>query len=282
MMPELQVPGRFSSIIGMGEVLKVHLVRRASKWGNLIATIIFFGSSIVILVGGSIATWLRIQEFGPAVQNQTIRSIFLPISILAIVLAVIGTFLAWSSFSNWQKAAVVYKNGIAYTDRKGLYQLPWTDITGMTAAVTKHYRNGIYTGTTHIYTIWDKDNKKHILNDVYQNVEELAGEIRKGIFPHLYQAAANNYNAGKTLVFGDIHLQKAHGIMIKKKTYPWNEVKEVTIHRGQLKIASKDGGWFSGANVAVAATPNLDVLLSILDQILKPKQQKGFSKDTSL
>lgn len=39
------------------------------------------------------------------------------------------------------------------------------------------------------------------------------------------------------------------------------------MHRG-LRVMKKDGGWFSGAFVAVGSIPNLAVLLAIVDQVV--------------
>ncbi|MCX6099935.1 MAG: hypothetical protein NTV92_00605, partial [Candidatus Bipolaricaulota bacterium] len=77
--------------------------------------------------------------------------------------------------------------------------------------------------------------------------------------------AADQYNAGQTIVFGSVAISKA-GIAIGKKTYPWADVKEVSIHQGILKVSRKEGGWFSGARASASTIPNLRVLLTIIQQ----------------
>ena len=106
-----------------------------------------------------------------------------------------------------------------------------------------------------------------MLNDSLVKVEELAALIEEGTFPLLYEKAAQQYNTGQTLTFGPVVISKG-GILVGKKTYPWQEVKEVSIQQGILKVSKKDGGWFSGASAMASTIPNLRVLLSIIDQVV--------------
>jgi hypothetical protein len=69
------------------------------------------------------------------------------------------------------------------------------------------------------------------------------------------------------LIFGPVAVSKA-GIRIGKKTYPWMDVKQVSVQRGILKVAKKDSGWFSGASAAASVIPNLSVLLNIIYQVV--------------
>ena len=188
--------------------------------------------------------------------------------ILAAILFLISLFFAWGAFTNWNKAAVVYQNGMAYRDRQKIHTWRWTDFQSMTSAVTKHYTNGIYTGTTHIYTLFNKDGEKILLKDTISNVEELATRISKKIFPLLYEEYAQIYNLGQDCDFGPVKLNKANGIQIGKKQYTWGEIEQVAIQKGVLSIKKKGGGWFTGASASASNIPNLEVMLSIIDQVV--------------
>jgi hypothetical protein len=102
-------------------------------------------------------------------------------------------------------------------------------------------------------------------------VEELANVIREKIFPHLYKNAADRYNAGQIVQFGPVSISKSEGITLQKKSYKWDEVGQVNVQQGLLKVAKKGGGWFSGSNVSIAAIPNYEVLLSIINQVVGVK-----------
>ena len=137
----------------------------------------------------------------------------------------------------------------------------------MTSAITRHYTNGIYTGTTHVYTLYNRQDQRVVLSDSLARVEELAKLIDQGIFPNLYEIAADKYNTGQTLSFGPVAISKA-GIAVGKKTIAWSEVKEVSIHLGFLRVSRKEGGWFSGARASAGTIPNLRVLLAIIQQVV--------------
>jgi hypothetical protein len=70
-----------------------------------------------------------------------------------------------------------------------------------------------------------------------------------------------------TVTFGPVAISKS-GIVIGRKTYPWSEVQQVSIHQGYVKVSKKGGGWFSGASAAASTIPNLRVLLSIINQVV--------------
>ncbi len=260
----VEVPEGFQSAFGLGTPKQVYPVRKSSKWGSAIWALLLLLVGGAILIWGLWDTYSRWQANGPAVIVKTIMT---PL-ILSGFAFLFGLLLAWNAFTNWKRTAVLYENGFAYQDRKGLISTRWDDVASLTSAVTKHYTNGIYTGTTHVYTIWKKDNSKLVLGDSITKVEDLASQIRTGVYPLLYQAYSQSYNAGKPLSFGPVVLSKDNGIQIGKKSYPWNEVSKVSIHQGFVRVAKKGGGWFSGASAAAAVIPNLEVMLSIVDQVV--------------
>ena len=264
----LQIPPQFASAFGVGAPKAVFVPKGAKKWVSLIFGVLLIGGGGIGFLVGAYFTYLNINQYGPATTTRQLQEILLPTACVTAVLVLIGLGSLWSTYTNWRKAAVVYAEGLGYSDHKGVRTVRWEQFSSMTSAVTKHYRNGIYVGTTHIYTLLDRDGKKVLLNDSFPKVEDLANAVRQNIFPHLYKASADAYNAGQTVQFGPVSINKANGIQMQKKAYRWDEVKEVSIQQGVLKVAKKDGGWFSGANVMVASIPNLDVLLSIIDQVV--------------
>jgi len=260
----LPIPDSFKNVLGLGKPKQVYPVRKSTKWGNVIGAVLLLVGGGVVLLWGVWETYTRWQANGPAVIVKTITT---PLIISGFAF-LFGLLLAWNAYSSWKKAAVLYENGFAYQDRKGLHTARWDEVSSMTAAVTRHYTNGVYTGTTHVYTIFKKDSTKIILNDSIQKVEEVASTIRGGVYPLLYQLYAQSYNAGKPVSFGPVVLSKIDGIQIGKKSYPWDQVSKVSIHQGFVQVAKKGGGWFSGASAAAATIPNLEVMLSIIDQVV--------------
>jgi hypothetical protein len=142
----------------------------------------------------------------------------------------------------------------------------WDDIGAVWQQITKRYVNGVYTGTTHLYTLRRYDGEQIKLNDSLGKVEELGNLVQNETFKRLMPKAIATYNAGGTVVFGKISVSP-QGISNGKETLPWTEVKGVTIDRGMISV-SKQGKWLRWASDTAANTPNLYVFLQLVDAII--------------
>jgi hypothetical protein len=258
-----QIPEAFVTVIGLGAPRGYFPVKGLTRWGSLVFFFIFLVAAVLVLLFGSYITYVAYQQHGPALIDDKLTG---PL-VIAFFLFAFGLLAGWGAYANWNKGVAAYERGFAYKDRKGLQIWHWEDVVSMTSAITRHYTNGIYTGTTHTYTLFNRQNQRLVLADSLRKVEELAKNIDLGIFPLLYGPAADQYNAGQSVVFGPVAISKT-GIAIGKKTYPWTDVKEVSIHQGTLKVSRKDGGWFSGASAVASVIPNLRVLLTIIQQVV--------------
>jgi hypothetical protein len=190
--------------------------------------------------------------------------------VAAFVMIIVGVILALNAFTNWNKAAVLYEKGVAYNDRKGIQSWRWEDIHYFFMAITKHYTNGVYTGTTYVYTLQKSDGARLVFNNNLNKVQDLGGAIQQKVFPIQYQRMVDVLKQGQSLKLGPIVLNK-DGMKMDKKVYTWAEVEQVGIQRGYVSVKKIGGGWFSGATTPVAAIPNLDPFLAIVDQIVKVK-----------
>jgi hypothetical protein len=249
--------------LGLGASRRYFPAKNLHRAGSLIAFFILIGCSVLVFLYGLFVTNLAYQKHGLVMIDEKLT---VP-GIIALFLLLLGLAAGRSAYVNWNKGVAVYDRGFAVRDQKGIQFWRWEDIASLTAVVTRHFTTGIYTGTTHVYSLVDRQNQRLVLSDIYIKVEELAKVIQDGIFPILYDRAARQYNAGQMLVFGPVAINKA-GIQIGKKTYPWTEVQQVSIHQGILKVSKKGGGWFSGARASASVIPNLNVLLNLIYQVV--------------
>ncbi|MBN2387467.1 MAG: hypothetical protein JXB85_10635 [Anaerolineales bacterium] len=256
-----QLPEAFISVFGLGSRQAFYRARQGRRVGNLVACILLLGAACGLLLYGLYAAYTGYQQHGPAMIDDRL----LVPGILALICFSLGALAGWGAYANWNKAVALYADGLAYCDRKGMQSWQWRDVRQMFSAVTRHYTQGIYTGTTHVYTLHHRDGRRLVLNDAFKQVEEIAKAIDQHTFALLFEQAVQEYNAGQTLAFGPVTVNKG-GILIGKKTYPWAEVQQVSIHQGFLRISKKGGGWFSGASASAASIPNLLVLLNIINQ----------------
>ena len=269
-MSTSQFPEAFASMaIGLGTPKRYFPVKNLNRVGSLVASFIIIGGSILVFLYGLNVAYAAYQKHGPAL---IVDKLAVPV-IIAFIMLLLGLTVGWYAYGNWRRGVAVYERGFAVRDRKGIRTWRWEEIISLTSAVTRRYTNGIFTGTTHVYNLFTRQKQHLVLNDIYTKVEELAKAIQDGIFPILYDRAAQQYNAGQILVFGPVAISK-DGIQISKKTYPWTEVQQVSIHQGILKVSKKGGGWFSGAGASASVIPNLNVLLNIIYQVVGLKLGK--------
>jgi hypothetical protein len=262
-MDNPQFPEAFNVVVGMGAPQRYFRIKSLNRIGSLVASFVFLGGAVLVFLYGVYEAYLAYQEHGPATMGNVLTW---PV-IVAFILFLLALAAGWAAYVNWNKGVALYEQGFVVRDRKGIQAWRWEEIVSLRAAVTRHYTNGIYTGTTHVYTLYNRQNERLVFSDIYVKVEELAKAIEQGIFPHLYERAAQQYNLGQTLAFGPVAISKT-GIQISKKVYPWTEVQQVTVQRGFLKVSKKGGGWFSGASAAASAIPNLSVLLNMIHQVV--------------
>lgn len=262
----IQVPEQFSSVVGLGVPTGVFSPGTRSRWGSAISGVLLLGGSVLAVLGGLYYAYDQTQQHGPAVLQRTITA---PL-IIALCMFALGAYLAFSAFMNWSKVVVLYERGLAYHDRKGVQVWRWEEMEYFFMAITKHYTNGVYTGTTYVYTIQKTDGSKLALTNVFAKIQDLGNVIQKNVFPIQYQRIVQALKLGQGVALGPIVLSQ-NGIVVEKKSYPWTDVEQVGIQRGFVSVKKKNGGWFSGASTRVAAIPNLEAMLAVVDQIVKVK-----------
>ncbi len=266
--PNITPPPVFDGVRGYGAPLAVYK-GKTNAWFWIGAGLFGLGGLGALLSAG-LVVWNKygIYHYSIIVREVAIWG--------AVALASFGLALAilWGYFRNRKLALAVYEKGFAHASTKGVKSWAWEDVETITAAVTRHYTNGVYTGTTHLYTLVSRGSEKIVLTDTLQQVEAAYNELENRSFALRYQRAADRYNSGQAVQFGAVTISKDGGLQIGKKTYAWNEIEEVKMDKGLLSVKKKDGGWFSGAGTTAAATPNLLVLLNILDQTIGLKSGK--------
>ncbi len=258
------IPEGFPAIMtGLGSPVRFFPVRKFNKIGNLMVCILLLLGALAVFLYGLYITYTAYLQHGAAVIGGKLTSPLL----LAIGLLLLGLWAGWSAWSNWNRGVLLYEKGFVIRSRTGVQNWAWAEIASIKNRITRHYTNGIYTGTTHEYTLLNRQNEQLRMNDAFVKVEELANSVEQNVFPLLYEPAAQEYNEGKPLAFGPVIISKV-GLHFGKRTIPWDEVKEVSLKRGELKVSRTNGGWLSGTNVPASAIPNLRVLLAILDQVV--------------
>lgn len=246
----------FASVIGLG-ALKQEF-KRGNKWFEI-------GCGAAVLLGSLLLC--------PVMLYFKITDASLDwgsFSIITGFIALVGLACAWWLFDiwrNWKLAAALFDKGFALQNQQGLHTIPWSDVKAVWQAVTKHYRNGIYTGTSHIYTIVTNTDQKFVLNDQLKKVEDLGSAIQKNVSEVLWPQYVNALQNGQRLTFGPLALD-AQGLYSGNKTLTWAEIKAIKIHQGTISV-KKEKGWFSWATVTVPQIPNFFIFWNLVSRFAK-------------
>lgn len=133
-------------------------------------------------------------------------------------------------------------------------------------SVTKHYRNGVYTHTSYVYTLSD-NNLKVTFNNNMAGIVQLGDLISENVTRARLPDYLRSYNAGQSISFGPLSLSKK-GVSNGIEILPWSSVRDIDVSQGIIRV-KKEGGWFSWKNVSASSVPNLFAFLVMKDAILQ-------------
>jgi hypothetical protein len=255
----------FASVIGLGAFKAVYAKDGRGRWFNVI-----FGAACLLAVPALllVAGYVGYSTLNDSGLYRVAGAVAVPL-VGAVSALVIGAAVLYNTWSNWSLTAALYENGVAYQSRKGLQQVAWSDVAGVWQRVTKHYTNGVYTGTTHTYTIQTNNGEKIVLDDrLGKTVEELGNAVQRGasntLFPRYWQSLQN----GQRLTFGPLALDREK-LYSGKKELRWNEIKAVKINKGVISIRKDDKSWFSWSTASVPQIPNFFIFYELVGRFSK-------------
>lgn len=252
----------FASVMGLGPLISEHR-RRGGKWVNAVmGGLLVLAAPVLCLL----AAYLAYDAYTTFGINRIFREAWIPLACGSGAL-LLGALVLWEGWRSWGLAAALYEQGLAYANRNEVKQVRWDDIEGVWQQVTKHYTNGVYTGTTHVYTIVTREKARMVLDDKLDKVEDLGNQIQKAVlvaqFPRYWQAL----QTGQRLTFGPLALD-GKGLYAGKKELTWQEIKGVKISQGIISV-KKEKGWFNWATVTVPQVPNFYIFLELVSRFTK-------------
>jgi hypothetical protein len=177
----------------------------------------------------------------------------------------IGALVVYNAWRNWPLQAALYENGFAHYDRKGLQQVRWEQIEAVWQRVTKHYTNGVYTGTTHSYTVQAQNGVKLVLDDKLAKVEDLGNAIQAGAAKALWPKYVAALQAGQRLTFGPLVLDA--NACPPQQSAQWKDIKAIK-SRGVISV-KKEGGWLNWASATVPQIPNFYIFYELVGRFTK-------------
>jgi hypothetical protein len=169
---------------------------------------------------------------------------------------------------NWHKrglAAALHDGGFAYRDRSGLRAFAWSDIDSVWHAAVRRHFNGIYVGTTHVYTVQPTCGPRVVLNSrLLTDVERLGAAIERESATLLLPIYVRAFDSGVRLRFGPFSID-SEGLHAGRRSIAWSAIRGVDVRRGYLRVLTV-GRWLAWSRFAVRSIPNFAVLTALLER----------------
>ncbi len=232
--------------------------------GGLIALVLGVGAIAFIFISEHLS--LATMDF----SNVDTDGSFWTFIVIGLFLLAFGIWSCINLLQNYDTRVVVCEQGLLRTKKGQVEVVRWEQVDAFWQAVTKRYTNGIYTGTTHIYTLRRSDGVVYKFNDTLNKVEALGNSIQREVTRVLLPRFIYAYNAGTTVTFGPLSINQ-QGISNSKEMLPWSQVKDLQVKRGIVSV-KKEGKWFNWSTVGVARIPNFYVFMALVDYVSKGRR----------
>jgi hypothetical protein len=161
----------------------------------------------------------------------------------------------------------VFANGLVVTNGAKRDILRWDQAASITQYILRRYTNGIYSGTTHRYTLRMADGRSILFSDGIRKLEDLGRLIQAGVSNELLPRALAAVQMGQTIAFGKFSLNR-DAIMRGQATLPWSEVSSIDLQRGFISVR-KRGQRIAWGTASVGRTPNLYIFLNVAERLRK-------------
>lgn len=257
--PVLDPNHPLTEVTGLGAFKSLH--DRKGRMLNLIAAAFFALLGVGIVAAGVGYSLYEVMSFGSSRWDNVMPALILGV-VVGGLLFLVGAWSLFTAIRDWKLTVGLYEQGVGVVTNSGLQMVRWDQVNAIYQQVTRHYTNGVYTGTTHRYTLIGADGKKHILDDRLKDVEALGNAVQDGVNNALFPRYAQAVNSGQRVDFGPLGLDRQQ-IYAGKKSLPWSEIKAIKIERGNIAI-KKEGGWFNWSAVTVPQVPNFWVFYALI------------------
>ncbi len=258
---------RQTSSVNLGEVVGEYQLRQAGlvRWGNLGTALICLTSAIVILIEALYLAYYYYAKFGPAIVWKNVR---IP-TIIVILLLVVAVITAWNAYTKWQRRLILFENGLAYYDRRGEHLWQWDEIQCLRYRIAQVYSLLLSPRVDQHYVFYMKDGQTIEIDSRFVNADQLAGSIRRKIFPRLFAKINGEFLAGKPILFGKLTLSRSAGLQLGKTTLPWEFISAYALDHGSVVLTTNRENKTGRVSIGSFDIPNLDVFLAILAE-MKP------------
>jgi hypothetical protein len=158
-----------------------------------------------------------------------------------------------------------FERGLIVADAKGPTGVYRWDSLSVLQSITRRYVNGVYVGTTYIYTLTTREGASTKITGFYEKPDEWGPLIQTEILRAQMPAVMATLEVGTNMQFGPLTINRG-GIATSSKSLRWNEIENIDVFRGYLRI-KKAGSWARWSSKPVSQIPNFFVFLTAANRL---------------
>jgi hypothetical protein len=213
-----------------------------------------------------------------AAKIKTIQLVGQLIFGILFLILVVGIFFLVLAFMtpnlNSKRAAKrlhFFERGLILAEASGPVAFYTWDSISVLQAITQRYVNGVYVGTTYIYTLLTRDGKKVKVTNFYEKPTEWGPAIQASITRAQLPGVVASLESGASVTFGPLVINRG-GIATGSKSLRWDEIKEIDVNQGYLRI-KKTSGWSRWSTKPVSQIPNFFVFFAAANHLREQTHQ---------
>ncbi|MFF9815105.1 DUF6585 family protein [Streptomyces sp. NPDC014006] len=191
---------------------------------------------------------------------------------VSLILPPLGVYFFWlaaqtPNLSRKQAARRLhlFDYGLAEAGRNGEVSVFRWDSMTVLQQITERYANGVYVGTTHLYTLHREDGTTLKVTGFYARPEQWGPAIQQEITRAQLPSLLARLEQGGTLAYGDLSVNLG-GVATARDSLTWREIENVELSQGVL-VLRKAGKKLPWARVPVQKIPNFFLFLALVDRL---------------
>ncbi|MGD0922942.1 MAG: PH domain-containing protein [Terriglobia bacterium] len=174
-----------------------------------------------------------------------------------------------------------HEDGITYKSWFGTREIRWGDVERFYFRAAKRSINFVPIGTYYYFKLRDRQGGRLSFGNRIAHPSEVGAKLIEYTFKPLLTTAAQAFDSGAELDFGEIRVSRGHGLKVKKparwyqigtrvEEIPWNEVADYRIADGCFYVWRVGQKRTTGPEIS--RVPNAFVLKGLLDAVLRPER----------
>jgi len=152
---------------------------------------------------------------------------------------------------------VVFQDGFAYQAASRDVKL-WSfeEVSAIQTNVVGH-RDTFPEKKVYEYTLFRNSGESLILDEGVQHVPAAAHQIKLAVFKRLVESFVQRCEAGETLIFGPVTVQKQNGLQLGSHHYAWGDIKNISVMDGEFEVMLSNN---KHSSIRTSEIPNLELL----------------------